>query len=309
MDINFEYYKIFYYAAKYGNLTKAAGVLKSNQPNVSRVIKILESQLNCRLFIRSSKGITLTEEGRQLYRHVEIACQHLLGAQAELRCRETECRGSVEIGVTETALHLFLLSRLHGFHAAYPEIRLKIQNSTTPELLKGLVGGKTDFAVVTTPFASSAGLRCEKMMEFEEILVGGTEYAAAAREGVKLRRLCRYSLIGLGSGTATYEFYRDLFARHRMDFELDMEVAASDLMLPLIQNNLGIGFVAEPMARPLIQKGEILRIGLDVSLPVREVQMVWDKGRGRSGAADALRRYLQDKGPGQPGIQRREYVC
>ena len=38
MDINFEYYKIFYYVAKYKNITKAAGVLKSNQPNVTRVI-------------------------------------------------------------------------------------------------------------------------------------------------------------------------------------------------------------------------------------------------------------------------------
>lgn len=49
MDINFEYYKIFYYVAKYKNITKAAGVLKSNQPNVTRVIKLLESQLNCAL--------------------------------------------------------------------------------------------------------------------------------------------------------------------------------------------------------------------------------------------------------------------
>ena len=44
MDINFEYYKIFYFAAKYGSITKAAAVLGSNQPNVTRVIRQLESQ-------------------------------------------------------------------------------------------------------------------------------------------------------------------------------------------------------------------------------------------------------------------------
>ena len=70
---------------------------------------------------------------------------------------------------------------------------------------------------------SSASLRCEKMMEFEEILVGGTEYAAAAKEGLKLEGLYRYSLIGLGCGTATYEFYKDLFAGRQTDFELDMD--------------------------------------------------------------------------------------
>ena len=295
MDINFEFYKIFYYAAKYKSITKAAGVLKNNQPNVTRVIKLLESQLCCRLFIRGPRGIELTQEGKRLYEHVEIACQHLLGAQAEIRSGDTECKGIVEIGVTETALHLFLLQRLHGFHTAYPEIKIKIQNSATPAILKGLISGKTDFAVVTTPFMSSASLRCEKMMEFEEILVGGTEYAAAAKEGLKLEGLYRYSLIGLGCGTATYEFYKDLFAGRQTDFELDMEVAASDLMLPLIRNNLGIGFVAEPMARPFIRKGEILQIGLDISVPKREVQMVWDKGRGKSGAADALCKYLKRK--------------
>lgn len=52
MDISFEYYKIFYYVAKYENITKAAMVLKSSQPNVTRIIHILEDQLDCRLFLR-----------------------------------------------------------------------------------------------------------------------------------------------------------------------------------------------------------------------------------------------------------------
>ena len=45
MDINFEYYKIFYYVAKYGNFTKAAGVMKNSQPNITRMINSLEQEL------------------------------------------------------------------------------------------------------------------------------------------------------------------------------------------------------------------------------------------------------------------------
>ena len=66
MDINFEYYKIFYFVAKYGNITKAATALGSSQPNVTRAMKLLESQLNCRLFIREARGISLTNEGNHL---------------------------------------------------------------------------------------------------------------------------------------------------------------------------------------------------------------------------------------------------
>lgn len=188
MDVNFEYYKVFYYVAKYENITKAAGVLKSNQPNVTRIIKLLESQLNCRLFIREPRGLQLTKEGEMLYSHVEIACQHLLSAEAEINDRETECKGTVEIGATETGLHLFLLRTLHGFKIKYPEIKIKIRNNSTPEILKALHNGKIDFAVVTTPFAVSENLCCETMLEFKEILVGGEDYADVAGKKAETKR-------------------------------------------------------------------------------------------------------------------------
>lgn len=295
MDINFEYYKIFYYVAKYKNITKAAGVLNSNQPNVTRIIRLLESRLNCRLFIREPRGLRLTEEGERLYAHVEIACQHLLTAEEEMNCGEKECKGTIEIGVTETALHLFLLQTLHDFKIRYPEIKIKIQNNTTPEILKALISGKLDFAIITTPFQTSSNLRSETMLEFEEILAGGADYADVAEQGLTLKELRAYSLIGLGSGTATHTFYKSLFIEHQTDLELDMEVATSDLILPLIQNNLGIGFVAKALAAPLLQEMKLVQIGLDINVPKREIQMVWDKGRGKSRAADTFCKYLESR--------------
>ena len=67
MNTNYEYYRIFYYVAKYQNITQAAEMLHSNQPNVSRVIKLLEYELGCPLLIRSRRGVTLTPEGQRLY--------------------------------------------------------------------------------------------------------------------------------------------------------------------------------------------------------------------------------------------------
>ena len=46
MDVNFEYYKIFYYVAKYHNFTKAAQALNNSQPNITRAMNCLEQQLN-----------------------------------------------------------------------------------------------------------------------------------------------------------------------------------------------------------------------------------------------------------------------
>ena len=55
MNLNFEYYKVFYYVCKCGSLTGAANVLMTSQPAVTRTIHNLESAIGCRLFIRSKK--------------------------------------------------------------------------------------------------------------------------------------------------------------------------------------------------------------------------------------------------------------
>ena len=63
MYINYEYYRVFYYAAKCGNLTKAAALLQNSQPNLTRAIKTLEAELGCTLFSRTNRGLILTPEG------------------------------------------------------------------------------------------------------------------------------------------------------------------------------------------------------------------------------------------------------
>ena len=73
MYVDWEYYKIFYYVAKYQNFTKAARVLGNNQPNITHSMNRLESQLNCVLFTRSNRGVTLTPEGEMLYSRIASA--------------------------------------------------------------------------------------------------------------------------------------------------------------------------------------------------------------------------------------------
>lgn len=84
MDITYDYYRIFYYVTTYKSFSKAAKVLGSNQPNITHFMNNLENQLGCRLFVRSNRGVTLTQEGELLYQHVRIAYQQLHAAEVEL---------------------------------------------------------------------------------------------------------------------------------------------------------------------------------------------------------------------------------
>ena len=75
MSASFDYYRTFYYVAKYKNFTRAATMLLSSQPSVTRSIQNLESELGCRLFIRSRHGVTLTPEGDMLLPPVNASCE------------------------------------------------------------------------------------------------------------------------------------------------------------------------------------------------------------------------------------------
>ena len=59
MYINYEYYRIFYFVAKCSNLTKAAEALQNSQPNLTRAIRNLESEIDCPLFSRTNRGLSL----------------------------------------------------------------------------------------------------------------------------------------------------------------------------------------------------------------------------------------------------------
>lgn len=87
------------------------------------------------MFIREPRGLKLTEEGKRLYEHVEVACHHLFNAEAELSSLGEGLGGTIEIGVTETALHLYLMDKICEFKKSYPEIKIKIRNNTTPEVM------------------------------------------------------------------------------------------------------------------------------------------------------------------------------
>ena len=67
MNVNFEYYKIFYYVARYCNFTKPAHALHNSQPNITRAMNALEQEIQCTLFVRTNRGVQLTPEGQQLY--------------------------------------------------------------------------------------------------------------------------------------------------------------------------------------------------------------------------------------------------
>lgn len=295
MEITYDYYRIFYYVAKYKSFSRAAEALMSNQPNITKFISNLEHQLGCRLFIRSNRGVTLTPEGKKLYAHVSVAYSHLHSAELELASDTSLQNGTITIGTSETALYGILLEVLNLFHTRYPGIRLHILSYSTPQAIQALKNGLIDMAVITTPATIQKPLKQIVLKTYHEILVGSPQYAFLADKPIHLSELASYPLISLVRETSTYTFYSRFYQKHHLAFSPEIEAATASQILPMITHGLGIGFVPEAFrSEKNFSEEQLLQLPLIEKIPPREIILVEDANRPMNIAANALSSMLRN---------------
>ena len=130
MDINLELYKVFYYVATTLSFSEASRELFISQSAVSQSIKTLEKKLNHTLFIRSTKKVLLTPEGELLLQHVKPAIQ-MLDEGESLLSGDNMLKGQLRIGASDTICRYYLIHYLQKFHQEFPDVRIKVTNSTS----------------------------------------------------------------------------------------------------------------------------------------------------------------------------------
>ena len=293
MAVPYDYYRIFYYVAKYRSFTRAAGALQSNQPNVTRTINRLEEELGCRLFQRSRQGVTLTPEGEKLFAHVQIVQEQLQAAEYELSASRSLSSGSISIGTSETALHGLLLPVLRRFHLRYPGVRIQVTNDSTPQAVKTVRSGLVDLAVVATPCPGISKPLAERpLCSFEDILVAGPDQAGLAKEPMTLARLAELPMVSLAPSSSTYTYFSQIFAQQGLAFHPDILVTTTDQVLPMVRYGMGLGFIPELFAREALRSGEVVRLRLAEPIPPRQISLIRDKSRPPSIAVIELERML-----------------
>ncbi len=170
MDITYDYYRIFYYVAKYGSFSRAAEVLLRGQPNVTKAIGNLEAQLGCKLFLRTHKGVSLTPEGEKLFHHAQIAFENLSKAEYEIISERNLDGGLISVATTEIGLYGSLLPALMAFHRDYPSVKLRLANLNSFQAMEAVKNGVADFAVITMEDKADTLLRMQPIREFREPL-------------------------------------------------------------------------------------------------------------------------------------------
>ncbi len=148
MEQNLNHYKIFYEAAKTGNISKAAETLYISQPAVSKSITRLEQSLGQTLFIRSKRGVKLTAEGTTLYTYLKQAFESIDTAEKALRHASELGMGQLRIGVSTSLCKHILLSYLQDFIRENPHVKITIECNPTFETIQLLKQDKIDIGLI-----------------------------------------------------------------------------------------------------------------------------------------------------------------
>lgn len=288
-----EYYKVFYYAAKYGRLTTAAERLNLTQPTVTSAIQKLEEQLQCSLFLRTRRGVSLTSEGKALWNRLEPAFQLLLTAEQELEDMRTLNGGSLSIASTEMSFNTYVLPVLARFSEDYPNVKVKFRNALTDSILDMLRNGEIDLAILHTPFEIDKHMQMQQIGEIEECFVAGPHYAFLAGKVCTLDKLQMYPFISVPEGSNTKAFARDIFSEHGLSYEPDIEVTTIELVIQAVKHNLGIAMLPWSRSKEFVDNGQMIKIPVEGLKMQRQAYVISNRDIKPGPAARAfLQHYL-----------------
>ncbi len=276
MNITYDYYRIFYYVAKHGGISQGAKALLCGQPNVSKTIQILESQLGCKLLVRSNRGTTLTAEGQKLYDHLRIAFEHIAAAEEEISLQKNIDGGTLSIATTEVALYGSVANALRSFSKRYPNVKVKLTNTTNNNALDILKNGLADFVVLTMHSKLDRHYALTKLKPFRQVLCAprGLVSLEAGAHAVEA-----HPYIGLNSSTQTNRFCREYLFSLGINKENNIEVTTESQALLLIEAGVGVGFLSEYLFKKGLERGTVEEIPLKTPPPTRYICIIEDKKR------------------------------
>lgn len=276
--INYELYRIFYVVAKSGSITKAAQELFISQPAVSQSIKQLETQMGGRLFVRTSKGMALTYEGKIIYEYIEQANVLIGVAEKKFSQLKELTYGEIKIGASDTITRHFLLKHIRKFVEKYPDVNINITNRTSSETVNLLKAGKVDIGFINGPIDDEYIEQdiCEPVRDV--FVVNADMAKKITKQPLSRKEIASHKLIMLEKGSNTRKIIDKAFLDEGIELEPTFELASIDLMVDMARAGLGIACVPDIVVGKELDNGTLRKVEVDFDMPKRTLSLVTLKG-------------------------------
>lgn len=272
MEQHLTQYRIFYAVARAGNISRAAKELFISQPAISKSISKLEESLGMALFIRNSRGVSLTAEGQVLFQHVEAAFEALERGENELKQIQNLHIGQLKIGVSNTLCKYILLPYLRGFIAQYPHVRILIESQDTARTISMLEQQKLDIGLIAEP-KNRRSLSFLPVMRIEDTFVCTRSYLEnlRIREGADVDPFESGTILLLDRSNMTRTHIDAYFAEHGIEPKQILEATTMDLLIEFAKTGLGIGCVIREFVREELKDGSLIELPLEVPIRNRTI--------------------------------------
>ena len=292
MAVRLELYRVFLEVAKQGNISAAAQNLFISQSAVSQSVKQLEEQLQVRLFSRSTRGVSLTSEGKLLLEYVSHALGLLQSGEAKIAASRQLLTGELIIGASDTVTKTYLLSRLEAFHKDYPDIRIRILNGTTSMVLDYLHAGQADIA-----FASEAPdepvYSVRHCVDTHTIFVAAPDYLEFDKV-YTMEEIAALPLILLERKASSRVYVERYFQDHGVQIHPEIELGSHNLLISLARIGLGVACVTEEFSLSGLSRGVIVPLKTDFEIPPRAVTMCTLQGVTPTSAANRFMDFITE---------------
>jgi DNA-binding transcriptional LysR family regulator len=241
-------------AARCASFTAAARELKVTQSAVSQHVRAVEAELGTRLFVRKSRGLELSEEGRLLYQSVSMGFESMAAAIDQLRAAR---KPTVTVGTTTSIASFWLIPRLQGFRALYPDIDVSIVgadlgfNTVTDSIDVGFVFGR----------GSWPGFRASRLRDGDVFPVCSPSYLGGRPPLTDVSQLLGETLLTHESDKAILINWPQFFARLgvRTAYHRRIKYNSLSLLLQATCEGQGVALGWSLLTDELLESGALVR--------------------------------------------------
>lgn len=191
--------KLFERVVSLGSLTAAANELGISLAAASKRLANLEKRSGLQLIQRSTRKLSITDEGRTLYQHAQRILHEVSQAEEALLKQQPHLAGSLKITAPNSFGHRILLPLLAQFHRHYPEIKLQLMFS---DEVKDLISDGIDIAIRYGELPDS-GLIARRLLENHRVLCAAPSYLNLHGSPQTLAELQQHRCIVIGTHADT----------------------------------------------------------------------------------------------------------
>lgn len=240
--------RYFIAVAEAENVSRAALKLHVSQPALSRQIRDLEGELGFALLQRSAKSVRLTEAGRVLLTEARAVIQRAEEAVKAARAVAAGDAGELHVGYAPSLTARLLPPALRAFQAELPNMRVRLHDLSTNEMLTGVRDGKLQIAlVVRPPAAMLRGLRFEALTQDAMRIAVAPRHAFARRREVTVADVVRQPLVAYRRSDYPeyHEFLSELFAGTGVKPVIAEEHDGIASLIAAVESGAGVALVSE----------------------------------------------------------------